>query len=341
MQSEERFSQTTPRRHQVKLSIKVQCWLASLWLALPLVAAAQDYPSKPIKIVVPYPPGGVLDITARAFAAPLAESLGQQVIVDNRPGAGGNIGTDLVARADPDGYTILMFADTNTIAPSLYQKLNHDPVRDFTPITRVVTGSHVLVSHPDVPVHDARELITYARKNPGKLSYASPGNGTAQHLGGEMFKVAGGGLQIAHVPYKGGGQAIIDVVGGQVPLGVLGLAPALPHIKAGRLRALAVTGKSRVPVIAEVPTLDESGLPGFETLQWYGPVVPAGTPEPIVRRLHAEFLKAAQLPAVVARLESMGLAVDTSATPQDFATFIRHDIPRWPSIVQAAGVKLD
>lgn len=325
----------------MKLSRSYRGWLATIAFSLPLIAVSQDYPSKPIRLIVPYPPGGVLDVTTRAFAAPLAESLGQQVVVENRPGAGGNIGTDLVARAEPDGYTILMFADTNTIAPSLYKKLNHDPVADFAPITLVVMGSHVFVAHPDLPVRDIPELIAYAKQNPNKLSYASPGNGTAQHLGGEMFKTAAGGLKIAHVPYKGGGQAIIDVVAGQVPLGVLGLAPALPHIKAGRLKALAVTGRARVPVLENVPTLDESGVTGFETVQWYGPAAPAGTPKSVVSRLHREFLKAAQLPAVAAQIARLGLVVKTSETPEEFAAFIRDDIPRWPAIVQAAGAKLD
>jgi tripartite-type tricarboxylate transporter receptor subunit TctC len=316
-------------------------WLAAIVLLVPIQAVSQEFPTKPIRLIVPYPPGGVLDVTTRAFAEPLAERLGQSVIVENRPGAGGNIGTDLVARAEPDGYTILMYADTNTIAPSLYRKLNHDPVRDFAPISMIVMGSHVVVVHPDVPVRDIPELIAYAKQNPGKLSYATPGNGTAQHLGGEMFKSVAGGLQIAHVPYKGGGQAIIDVVGGQVPMAFLGLAPALPHIKAGRLKALAVTGKSRVPVIGGVPTLHESGLTDFETVQWYGPAAPAGTPKAVVSRLHKEFLSVAKLPAVEAKMASLGLEIKTSETPEDFAAFIRKDILRWPAIVEAAGARLD
>lgn len=325
----------------MRLLTSCKAWFTAIALCLPLSGIAQDFPSKPIRLIVPYPPGGVMDATTRAFAAPLAQSLGQQVVVENRPGAGGNIGTDLVANAEPDGHTILMFADTNTIAPSLYKKLNHDPVGDFAPITMIVMGSHVLVSHPDLPVRNVQELIEYAKQNPDKLSYATPGNGTAQHLGGEMFKVAAGNLKIAHVPYKGGGQAIIDVVGGQVPLAVLGLAPALPHIKTGRLRALAVTGKARLPIIKDVPTLHESGLTGFETVQWYGPVVPAATPKSVVAKLHREFLKAAQLPEVKERMANLGMEIKTSASPEEFANFIKQDIPKWPPVVEAAGARLD
>lgn len=316
--------------------------LASIVLVLlSSLAMAADFPSKPIRLVVPYAPGGVLDVSTRAIAASLSDELGQQVIVENKPGAGGNIGTDFVARSEPDGYTILMFADTNAIAPALYSKLNHDPVRDFEPITLLASGSHVLVAHPSLPVSNVRELIEHARKSPGTLSYATPGNGTAQHLGGEMFKSAAGGLQITHIPYKGGGQAIGDVVGGQVPLAMLGLAPALPHIKSGRLKALGVTGRSRVAVLPDVPTIQESGVANFETTQWFGAAVPAGTPKPVVGRLYDAFLKAVATPSVGAVLGKIGLTATTSTSPSDFAQFIESDITKWPPIVQAAGARVD
>lgn len=307
----------------------------------PLFAASQDFPLKPLRLIVPYPPGGVLDVSARRIAIPLGKELGQQVIVENKPGAGGNIGTDLVARSDPDGYTILMFADTNTIAPALYAKLNHNPVGDFAPITLIASGPHVLVAHTSVPVSNVRELIAYAKLNPGKLSYATPGSGTAQHLGGEMFKTAAGSLQITHIPYKGGGQAISDVVGGQVPLAMLGLAPALPHIKSGRLKALAITGRTRVTVLPQVPTVWESGLPNFETNQWLGSVVPAGTPKPIIEKLHAAFLKAVGSSEVTSFLDGIGLTVTTSTSSSDFGDFIKEDIKRWPPVVRAAEARID
>jgi tripartite-type tricarboxylate transporter receptor subunit TctC len=313
----------------------------ALALALPFSAVAQSYPTKPIRIVVPFAPGGVMDLTARSAAIPLGESLGQSILIDNRPGGGGNIGADAVARATADGYTLMMIGDNNAIGPALYSKLNHDLIKDFAPITNLVTGSHIFVAHPSLPANNIRELIAYAKAHPGELSYASPGAGTAQHLGGELFKVMAGDLKIAHIPYKGGGQAIGDVVGGQVKYGVLGLAPVIPHLKAGKLKGLGVTGKKRVAILPDVPTVAESGLPEFETLQWYGVVAPAGTPAPIIARLHAEFVKAAKTPAFVERLNAAGMDVVTSAQPEDYARFIRADMVKWPAVVKAAGAKVD
>jgi tripartite-type tricarboxylate transporter receptor subunit TctC len=308
--------------------------------AVTFAAAAQDFPSKPIRLIAPFPPGGVLDVSARAVAAPLQESIGQSVIVENRPGSGGNIGTDSVARAAPDGYTLLVMGDHNTIAPALYSKLSYDIVKDFAPITNLVVGSHVLVAHASLPIGSVKELIEQAKKRPGELSYASPGNGTAQHLGAEMLKVMAG-VDIAHIPYKGGGQAIGDVVGGQVKLGMLGLAPVLPHLKSGKLKALGVTGRKRVAVLPDVPTIAESGLPGFETIQWYGIAAPAGTPPAVIQKLHAELVKAVRQPAVVERLAAVGMEVAPSASPADFARFIREDMGKWPAVVKTAGAKVD
>lgn len=312
---------------------------ASLWLAI--AAAAQDYPSKPVRLIVPFPPGGVMDVTTRAVAGPLQESLGQPIVVENRPGSGGNIGTESVARAAPDGYTLLVIGDHNTIAPALYSKLPYDFLKEFVHITNLVTGSHVLVAHASLPIHSVRELIAEAKRNPGQLSYASPGNGTAQHLGAELFKVMAGNLQITHIPYKGGGQAISDVVGGQVKLGMLGLAPVLPHIRSGKLKALGVTGRQRVAILADVPTIAESGLPGFETLQWYGVSAPAGTPQSVVQKLYAEIVKAVRHPAAAERLAAVGMEIAPSASPADYARFIREDMAKWPAIVKAAGAKVD
>ena len=313
----------------------------ALALLLPLAAHAQVYPAKPIRLMVPFAPGGVMDLTARSVAAPLGDALGQGIIIENRPGGGGNIGADAVAHATPDGYTLMMIGDNNAIAPALYSKLNHDVAKDFAPITNLVTGSHIFVGHPSLPANNMRELIAYARAHPGELSYASPGTGTAQHLGAEMFKVMAGGLKITHVPYKGGGQAIGDVVGGQVNFAVLGLAPVIPHLKAGRLKPLGVTGRHRVAILPDVPTIAESGLPEFETLQWYGVVAPAGTPAPVIARLHAELLKAARTAAFVERLNAAGMDVVTSPTPEDYARFIRADMAKWPAVVKAAGAKVD
>ena len=317
--------------------------LARLALAalLPLTAHGQEYPTKPVRLIVPFAPGGVMDLTARSIASPLGEALGQAVVVENRPGGGGNIGTDVVAQAAPDGYTLLMAGDNNSIAPALYAKLNHDVMRDFAPISNLVTGAHIFVAPLSLPANSIRELAALAKARPGALSYASPGNGTAQHLGGEMFKLMAGGLQITHIPYKGGGQAIGDVVGGQVSFGVLGLAPVIPHLKGGKLKALGVTGKRRVAILPDVPTLAESGVPNFETLQWYGVVAPAATPAPIIARLHAELLKAARTQAFVDRLTAAGMDVVTSPQPEDYQRFIRDDMAKWPAVVKAAGARVD
>lgn len=308
---------------------------------LPLTAHGQEYPTKPVRLIVPFAPGGVMDLTARSIASPLGEALGQAVVVENRPGGGGNIGTDAVAQAAPDGYTLLMAGDNNSIAPALYAKLNHDVMRDFAPISNLVTGAHIFVAPLSLPASSIRELAALAKARPGALSYASPGNGTAQHLGGEMFKLMAGGLQITHIPYKGGGQAIGDVVGGQVSFGVLGLAPVIPHLKGGKLKALGVTGKRRVAILPDVPTIAESGVPNFETLQWYGVVAPAATPAPIIARLHAELLKAARTQAFVDRLTAAGMDVVTSPQPEDYQRFIRDDMAKWPSVVKAAGARVD
>ena len=308
---------------------------------LPFAAYAQEYPTKPVRLIVPFAPGGVMDLTARSIASPLGEALGQAVVVENRPGGGGNIGTDVVAQAAPDGYTLLMAGDNNSIAPALYAKLNHDVMRDFAPISNLVTGAHIFVAPLSLPANSIRELVALAKARPGALSYASPGNGTAQHLGGEMFKLMAGGLQITHIPYKGGGQAIGDVVGGQVSFGVLGLAPVIPHLKGGKLKALGVTGKRRVAILPDVPTIAESGVPNFETLQWYGVVAPAATPAPIIAKLHAELLKAARTQAFVDRLTAAGMDVVTSPQPEDYQRFIRDDMAKWPSVVKAAGARVD
>jgi tripartite-type tricarboxylate transporter receptor subunit TctC len=306
----------------------------------PANAQADSWPgNKPIRLIVHFAPGGVLDIITRALSGPLAKELGQSVLVENKAGAGGNIGTDFVARAAPDGYTALMYADSNTIAPALYSKLNHDPLRDFDPVTLLSVGSHVLVAHQSVPVRSLAELIDYVKKNPGKLSYATPGNGTAQHLGGETFK-AMAGLDIAHVPYKGGAQAIVDVVSGQVPLGMLGFAPALPHIRSGRLSALAVTGEQRIALLPDVPTMQELGLK-MVTLQWMGISLPKGTPREIVERLHHATVRASRDEQFISRVEAIGMSVKVSSKTSDFAEFIRQDIARWPAMVKTAGAKVD
>jgi len=309
--------------------------------ALSAPAFAQEYPNRPIRLILAYAAGGAMDLSGRVIAPILQQQMGQPVIVENRTGGAGNIGAEAVAKAAPDGYTILFYADAYTIAPSLFANLNYDPVKDFIPITQMVSGAHILVGHPSVPANTLPELIAYAKSNPGKLSYGSPGNGTPQHLAAELFKSLAGNLDIQHVPYKGGGQAIGDVVGGTIPLASLGLPPVMGHIKAGKLRPFAVTSKARQPLLPDTPTFAEAGIAGFETVQWWGPAVPAGTPAPIVQRLHQEFTKAMRNPAFVERLAAAGLAVTPSASPQAFSAFIRAEIDRWGPVVKKSGAKVD
>ncbi len=298
-------------------------------------SAQQPYPNKPVTIIVSFAPGGVTDVVARLYAQKLTARTGTQFNVENKAGAGGTIGTDFVARAKPDGYTLGMFLDSNTIAPALL-KLNSDPIKDFTPITMLAVGSHVVVAHPSFPANNMKELIEYAKAKPGE-AYASPAQGTAQHLGMEMIKLKAG-INLTHIPYKGGGQAINDVVAGQVKLAVLGLAPALPFIKNGQLKALAVTGEKRTPALANVPAVGET-LPGVSTLQWFGVVAPAGTPQDVVQKLHREFLAVSQDPEVEQRLAGVGLETRTSANPSDLTRFMEQDLPKWPPLVKAAGLK--
>jgi tripartite-type tricarboxylate transporter receptor subunit TctC len=302
-------------------------------------ALAQSWPSKPIHIVAPYAAGGAVDLVSRALAAVMTESLKVQVVVENRTGGQGMIGAQYVARSAPDGYTLLMYADAHAIAPAVFLKLNFDPLKDFAPITNTILGTHLIVGHPSVQANSLKELIELAKREPGKLTFGSPGTATPQHLAGELFKQQAGGLDIQHVPYRGGGQLITDLVGGQIPLGLIGLPPTIGHIKAGKLKAFAVTARKRSPSLPDVPTVEEAGLPGYETVQWFGPAAPAGTPRPVIDRLFDEFVKALRNPAVVERLTAAGLEVAPSASPEAFAEFIRSEAARWPAIVKAAGVK--
>ncbi len=309
-------------------------------LATPVNAAqaADPYPSRPITIVVPYAPGGVTDVVARLFAQKLSARMKTSFIVENKSGAGGTIGTDYVSRAAPDGYTLVMMIDTNTIAPALYSRLGSDPIKSFAPITMLAIGPHIIVAHPSFAPNNLRELIEFAKQQPGE-PYASSGNGTAQNLGMEALKLKTG-IDLRHVPYKGGGQAINDVVGGQVKVAILGLAPVLPFLKSGQLKAIALTGDKRSPILPNVPTVAET-VPGFSTLQWFAPLAPAGTPPEIIARLHDEFVLVARDPEVEQRLGAVGLEVRTSPTPADLRRFMEQDLPKWPPLVKAAGLKIE
>jgi len=303
-------------------------------------ASAQAYPVKPIRIVVPFPPGGATDILARDVAQKLTEAWGQQVIVDNRPGAGGNIGSELVAHSAPDGYTLEMgTVGTHAINASLYAKMPYDHVKDFAPVILVAGVPNVLVVNNAVPANSVAELIAYAKANPGKLNFASSGNGTSIHLSGELFKVMAG-VQMTHIPYKGSAPALQDLLGGQVQLMFDNLPPSLPQIKAGKVRALAVTSLTRAPALPDVPTIAESGLPGFEASSWFGILAPAGTPPAIVAKLNAEIAKWLATPEAKEKLAKQG-ANAAGGTPEDFAKHIAAETAKWAKVVKDSGAKID
>ena len=303
-----------------------------------LPAAAQDYPNKPIRMIIPFPPGGSNDVVGRVFAQHLGEKLGKQVIVDNRGGAGGVIGTEQAAHAPKDGYTILIISLAHAVNPWLY-KLPYDPIKAFEPIASLGSGPNVLAVNPDLPVHNVKELIALAKAEPGKLQYASAGVGSFQHLGAELFKL-NAGVNIQHVPFRGGGPAMLDVLAGNTKIMFSSLVQAVPHIKSGRLRALGTGGKERVPALAEYPTISEAGLPGYEALNWWGLLAPAGVPPAIIAKLHEALLYAQDTPAIQAQFEREGAATRKMSTAE-FGAFIESEMKKWEQVVKEAGIKAE
>jgi tripartite-type tricarboxylate transporter receptor subunit TctC len=303
-------------------------------------AQAQQFPTKPIRIVVPFPPGGFSDVFSRIIGKNINDSWGQQVVVDNRPGAGGNIGADIVAKAPPDGYTLCMGTiGTHAINATLFSRLPYDPVRDFVAVAFVVEAEGLLVVHPSLPVRTTKELIALARSKPGQLTYASAGAGTTSHLAGELFKTMAK-VDITHVPYKGNVPAIADLMSGETSMLFATLPTVLPQVQANRLRGIAVLGAKRSAALPQVPTLAESGLRGFEVNNWTGLLAPAGTPAAVVSRLNGEVNRIMQLPDVQARLPKEGLR-HVAMTPQQFGDFVRTEKEKWAPIVKATGAKAD
>ena len=303
-------------------------------------ALAQTFPAKPARIVVPFPAGGPLDTTARAIAQRLSESWGQGVVVENKPGAGGNIGADFVAKSPADGYTVVMGAlSTHAVNPSLYAKMPYDAQKDFAPITRVAITPNVLVVNPALPVHSVRELIAYAKANPGKLSFGSGSNGSAGHLAGELFKVDAG-IDMVHVPYKGAAPAMQALLAGDTQLMFDNLASAMQQVKAGKLRALAVTTAQRSKLAPDLPTMAEAGVGGFDISTWFGLLAPAGTPPDIVAKWHADVARILSAPDMRERLAAQG-AEAAPDTPVEFARFIASEIAKYARIVKASGAKVD
>ncbi len=317
---------------------------AARWFCAALLATAAGegftqtgYPNRPVRIVVPSSAGGGADIIARIITPKLSERLGQQVVVDNRPGAGTMIGGEVVAKAPPDGYTLLMGVSTLATNPVVYKKIAYDALRDFAPITLAVVAPNMLVVHPSVPAHSTRELIAFARAHPGQLNFGSAGAGTNPHLTMELF-LSMAKLKMVHIPYKGSAPAIIDMIAGHVAVMAATILTGMPHVRSGRLRALGVTSATRVAAAPDIPTIAEAALPGYEAVQWYGVLAPAQTPGDIVGRLHAEIARILRLPEVIERFSGDG-AEPAGNTPEEFGRFIRTETDKWAKVAREAGIK--
>ena len=318
---------------------KLACGLFLLGAAAALEVSAQAYPSKPVRFLVPFTVGGGADIIARVIGQKLQEKWGQQVVVDNRGGAGGNLAAELTAAAAPDGYTIFQFNVANAIAISLYKKLNYDPVKDFSAVSLLASSPFIFLAQPALKAATVQELIAQAKAQPGKLIYASSGNGGPSHLAGELLKTMAG-INITHVPYKGVAPALSDVFAGQVQLMFAVPASGLPQVKAGRLRALGVTGAKRTPLAPDLPTVAESGVPGYEASTWYGLVTPAKAPRAVVSKLYADVKQVLALPEVQERLTGVGVEL-IGNSPEEFAQFIKTEIARWSRVVKFSGAQID
>jgi tripartite-type tricarboxylate transporter receptor subunit TctC len=321
--------------------MKIGITIAAAMAALPAsIADAQTYPQKTIRVVVGFAPGGGTDIVARIIGAKLSETWGQPVVVDNRAGATGTIGADIVAKSPPDGYTLIMgHVNSHGIAPNLFKKLPYDAQRDFAMVAYVGYVPNVLVVHPSIPARNVKELIAIAKARPGQMSYASSGVGSTQHLAGEMLKLLAG-IDILHVPYKGSGPAVVDLIAGHVVMNFDTMPPVLPHIRSGRMRALAVTTPKRAGPLPDVPTMVESGLKGFEMTNWYGVMAPAKTPREVVAKLNGEINKIMGLPEQKAKLEEVGTQLDPISTEQ-FTKFLASEIAKYAKLVKASGVTIE
>ena len=300
-------------------------------------AFAQKYPSKPIRMIVPYTPGGPTDILARAVGQSLTEAWGQPVIVENRPGASGNVGTAIAAKSPPDGYTLGVVGISYSVAPALDAKLGYDPVKDLTPITQLASVNNLLVVHPSLPARSVKELIAFAKARPGEVSFASGGPGGAQHLAGELFNSMAG-IRMMHIPYKGSAPGLTALIGGEVIVGFTDMLITLPHVRSGKLRALAVTGGTRSSLIPELQTVGEAGLHGYAVTAWFGMLAPAGTAPEIVAQLNAEIVKSLKTAQMKERLAALG-ADAAAGTPEQFATFLRSEMAKWAKVVKSAGIR--
>lgn len=313
--------------------------VAAVVAAFAVAAQAQSYPTKPIRIVVPFSPGGAADTPGRMFAPKLAEAVGQQVLIDNRPGAGSTIGADIVSKSAPDGYTLLLVSNTHVISASLYKKLPYDPINDFAPVLQFATSPNVLVVHPSLPVKSVKELVALAKAKPGQIDYASSGNGSSQHLFTALFTTLAG-IDMNHVPYKGSGQARTDLISGQISVGIPGIASVIQHIQSGRLRALGVTGAKRSAQLPEVPTIAEGGVKGYEADQWLGFVAPAKTPREAIAKLNAEAEKVLKGTELRKQFSNMGAESDYLG-PEKFGAMLKNELPKWAKVVKATKMEIN
>ena len=313
--------------------------ICALLAAAPSAALAQGgYPSKPVRVVVPSSAGGGTDIVARVIAPRLTERLGQQIVIENRPGAGTMIGIEVAAKSPPDGYTVLVAPSTLALNSVVFKKVPYDAARDFAPITQLVSSTSILTVHPSVPVRTVKELIAFARSRPGQMNYASAGTGTYPHMTMELFNSSAGGLKMVHIPYKGTAPAMIDLLAGHVSVMASTILTGMPQIRAGRLRPLGITSLKRSAAAPEIPTVAESGLPGFESVQWYGAAAPAQTPKEIVARLHTEMVRVLQVPEVKERFIADGTD-PVGNSPEEFGRYIRDEIVKWTKVARDAGMK--
>jgi len=314
------------------------CITAAL-AAAPLVATAQPFPLRPVRMVVPFAPGGISDLLARILSRKLGENFGQSIVIDNRPGAGGNVGTELAAKADANGYTLLFCSPSFAISPCLYRKIGYVPLRDFAPVAQMASATNLLVVTPGVPAQSVRDLIAIARARPGKLDYGSGGVGTSGQLAAELLKISAD-VNIVHIPYKGAGPAVTALLAGEVQVMFSPVPLVLPYVKSARLRALAVTSAKRVTVLPDIPAIAESGFPGFDVTSWWGVVAPARTPTPIIDRLYREVGKIVQQPETVSQISSQG-AEATLRSPAEFTRYIGEEIKKWANVIQKAGITND
>ena len=312
---------------------------AGFWLVAGDVAA-QSYPSRPVRLVIPFSAGGAADVPARILTPRLSDGLGQQVIIENRPGAGSTIGAEAAAKAPPDGYTLFWISNTHFVSAALHKKLNYDALNDYTPVTQVTSAPNILVVHPSLPAKNVKELVVLAKAKPGQIDYASSGNGSTQHLTGALF-CSMAGIRMAHIPYRGSGPVTADLLGGQVQVAFPGIAGMLPHIKSGRLRALGVTGKKRSAELPDVPTIAEAGVKGYEMVAWFGISGPKALPRDIQMKLHGELLRILKTPEMQKSLTSVGQEPAWQETPERFFDFLKVESAKWAQVVRDSGAQLE